>query len=309
MRMLLGSVALLLSAVPAAAQDGEPEERTARRLQELFNDKAYDDMYDLMAPSLQDRFTSQDFEGYFLDLRRRMGRWESSGPVAMDRGLATLLGRFQKGEQQVQFSLDRDGRIEVLRFDPPAGAPKEGGRNSVVMSLPFKGTWEVTRAAADGVEFSAVDDGGRRHRGDGTKNEHYFGWGKEVLAPADGVVLEAVDGVRDNEPGKAAGGHAPLGNFVILSHADGEISVLSHLMKGGVKVKAGDRVAAGKVVGKCGNSGDSSEPRLHLRLVDSENVAGASGLDIHFAKLKRSRDGGEEIHEDYAPAQADVVSP
>jgi hypothetical protein len=119
------------------------------------------------------------------------------------------------------------------------------------------------------------------HAGDGTKNEEYYCFGKDILAPASGNVVEAVDGVADNSPG-TMNAQEPLGNYVILDHGNGEYSFFAHLKHGSVALKQGDTVEAGQLLGLCGNSGHSSEPHLHYHLQTTAIFQQGEGLPAQF---------------------------
>ncbi|HSF38642.1 MAG TPA: M23 family metallopeptidase, partial [Thermoanaerobaculia bacterium] len=75
---------------------------------------------------------------------------------------------------------------------------------------------------------------------------------------------------------------APLGNYVILRHAGGEFSQYAHLKQGSVKVKAGDKVTRGQVIGQLGHTGNSTEPHLHFQLTDGPDPLYSRGLPIVF---------------------------
>jgi murein DD-endopeptidase MepM/ murein hydrolase activator NlpD len=62
------------------------------------------------------------------------------------------------------------------------------------------------------------------------------------------------------------------GNFVILDHGNGERSYFAHMKQGSVKVKKGDRIAAGQPIGQVGSSGDSAEPHLHYHLLSGQGL-------------------------------------
>jgi murein DD-endopeptidase MepM/ murein hydrolase activator NlpD len=90
----------------------------------------------------------------------------------------------------------------------------------------------------------------------------------EVLAAADGRVVEAVDGHYDRCHGEITGvscdGHPIVANAVVIEHADGLQSLYWHLKKGSVAVEVGQEVACGDVLGLVGSSGISSLPHLHF---------------------------------------------
>ena len=92
-----------------------------------------------------------------------------------------------------------------------------------------------------------------------------------------------------------------LGNHVVLDVGDGRYAALAHLQHGSATVHAGEHVACGDVVGRCGNSGNSSEPHVHFQLMDHPRALIAAGLPFVFAR-DGARDGavprnGEVIEE------------
>jgi hypothetical protein len=102
----------------------------------------------------------------------------------------------------------------------------------------------------------------------------YVIYGKVVYSPCDGEVLRVQDGLPDNIPSETDRLHPP-GNHIWL-RMDGDVYVLlGHLMNGSVLVKPGDRINRGTRVGKVGNSGNTSEPHLHvhaMRLLHAKSV-------------------------------------
>jgi murein DD-endopeptidase MepM/ murein hydrolase activator NlpD len=106
------------------------------------------------------------------------------------------------------------------------------------------------------LDLLVVRDG-RSHRGEGLRNEDYFCLVASILAPADGTVVEVVEGVADNVPGQMNAAQL-TGNRVILDHGNDEYSVLAHLRQGSVRVAQGQVVRSGTHLGDCGNSGNSS---------------------------------------------------
>jgi murein DD-endopeptidase MepM/ murein hydrolase activator NlpD len=172
------------------------------------------------------------------------------------------------------------------------------------LALPFAGTWRVAwggRSLADNAHAFTVDQrfaydfvivkDGTTHEGNGAKNEQYYAFGQPIEAPAAGKVVAVADGIDDNVPSEMNGGK-PFGNFVVLDHGNGEFSVLAHLKKGSVAVKVGDEVAAGRRLGLCGNSGNSSEPHLHYHLQNTATPGQGEGLPAPFV---RYRAGGKEV--------------
>lgn len=123
-------------------------------------------------------------------------------------------------------------------------------------------------------------------------------FGQPVLAPADGVVVRVRDRARDHRARNSWLGFAYLlieaslrellgpgrimGNHIVLDLGDGVYAAMAHLRRGSARVAAGDVVRAGQHIADCGNSGNSTEPHLHLQLMDHPRVAVAAGLPVEF---------------------------
>lgn len=128
---------------------------------------------------------------------------------------------------------------------------------------------------------------GRTFRTDGAAVEDYYAYGLPVHAPAAGVVFAARDGEPDVAIGARRWGLAGLGNHVGLEVGRGEYLFIGHLQPGSVTVGVGDRVAAGRRLGRVGNSGNSSEPHVHLHLQDSTVPYFGEGIPFYFHGYRR----------------------
>lgn len=177
--------------------------------------------------------------------------------------------------------------------------------------LPFAGSWYIVNGGSSpqsshswdviaqrfAYDFVVADEELRRWRTDGKALTDYLCYGLPILAPADGEVVGVVEGVRD-APGVGSGWidvftrHFP-GNMVVIRHAPDEYSMLAHLVPGSITVQVGEPVRAGQPIGRCGNSGHSSEPHLHFHVQDHADFFEAAGLPIVF--------DGVRVH-DAAPA-------
>ena len=123
---------------------------------------------------------------------------------------------------------------------------------------------------------------GRTFRTDGAAVEDYYAYGLAVYAPAAGVVFAARDGEPDVAIGARRWGLAGLGNHVGIEVGPAEYLFIGHLQPGSVAVAVGDRVAAGQPLGRVGNSGNSSEPHVHLHLQDSTDPYFGEGIPFFF---------------------------
>jgi murein DD-endopeptidase MepM/ murein hydrolase activator NlpD len=187
------------------------------------------------------------------------------------------------------------------------------------LALPARGKWLVAwggatpddnphsandqRRAADLVLATAE---GKHFKTDGKKNDDYPAYGQDVLAVADGTVLTVVDGVPENAPGPPDSAFGP-GNMVVVDHGKSLYSMYAHLQPGKMKVKPGQKVKAGAGIAAVGNSGNSSEPHLHVQLMDGPRVEGAWGLEAVFANVSLTREGKTEKVVRYTFKRGDLI--
>lgn len=166
-------------------------------------------------------------------------------------------------------------------------------------------------------DFIKVDENGSFFRNEGRTNEDYFAFGEDIFAPADGIIIEAVDGMRDNAPSELNTFNVS-GNYVMIKHSDVEYSILAHLRQSSVAVKIGEAVLAGQKIGECGNSGNSTDPHLHFHVQDYatftsfnekyERLDVALGVKIFFNDFNLKTGVVEKLVEEYSPVKGDVIS-
>jgi len=165
-------------------------------------------------------------------------------------------------------------------------------------AVPEEFAYDLVRLGADG----------RSHRGNGRKLADFHAYGQPVLAARDGTVIRAVGDVAEDagllrraderkpdylqrvmqnqaallaaDKSKAAGSH------VVVDHGNGEFSSYAHLVPGSLRVKAGDTVRAGQVLGKLGHSGNSTEPHLHFQVCDGPDPLYCAGLPVQFGEIE-----------------------
>jgi hypothetical protein len=139
---------------------------------------------------------------------------------------------------------------------------------------------------------------------DANENAADAGYGREILAPAAGTVVYARNDVPTNaHPGEEPGDnwyrplHDPVmayaGNCVIIDHGNSEYSVMMHMQPGSVTVKVGDRVATGQVIGKLGNSGDTTGPHVHYQLQSGPQPWQYQSLPFKFQNIEAPLHRGE----------------
>lgn len=104
-----------------------------------------------------------------------------------------------------------------------------------------------------------VDGFMRMYSGDGSKNEAWFGWDEDVLAPCDSIIEMINEPISINEPGKPSKDRSGI---IFFRREDGVNIMYAHVKD--IKVKVGDTVKSGDIVAKLGNNGMSFMPHLHV---------------------------------------------
>jgi hypothetical protein len=150
--------------------------------------------------------------------------------------------------------------------------------------IPIAGRARIAQRYA--IDWVKPGDDGSTFTGDRTKNASYHAYGQDALAVADGAIVEIKDGIPENVPGPTRAVPITLetigGNHVVLDLGGGAFAFYAHLQPGSLKVKVGDRVKRGQVLGLVGNSGNSTEPHLHFHVMDGPNNLGSEGIPYAF---------------------------
>ena len=220
----------------------------------------------------------------------------------------------------------------------------------VVLALPFTGRWLVQNSPARRVPSHGVDVLGQRYAIDSVgvdqrgrtspvrdwrtvlgsePPERFVGFGRPLLAPVDGVVVAAHDGEADHKARRSQlalvpyavgqAGHlrqgpaAVAGNYMVIRDGvSGMFVALAHLRDGSQRVRVGDQVRSGAVVAQCGNSGNSTQPHVHLQVMDSADLTVARGVPVVFARYRERARRGRRSPREVAlglPAEGAVVEP
>lgn len=218
----------------------------------------------------------------------------------------------------------------------------------VVLALPFRGTWLARNSPARRVPSHgthlfattyAMDFVAVRGRRTATRRDwrallatepvdRFFAFDQPVLAPAAGRVVAVHDGEDDHVARRSPlaqlpyaltqaarirrGAGAVAGNHVVVELADraGHV-LLAHLRAGSIRVRVGESIAAGRELGACGNSGNSTQPHLHIQLMDSADAASARGLPMSFRRYRawRRGAGAPVVVDEGIPGESEVVEP
>lgn len=184
-------------------------------------------------------------------------------------------------------------------------------RNSPAKSIPSHGTHLLGTTYA--IDFIGVNRHGRTAPWglaslfSVESNEKFPGFGRLLLAPVSGKVVEAWDHLPDHEArrsqlqlapyvlGQASryrrgGVKAIAGNTVVIRcDKSGRYVTLCHLKKGSLKVRKGQRVHLLQPIASCGNSGNSTQPHVHIQVTNSTDWENCHGIEMEFKRNDREK--------------------
>lgn len=205
-----------------------------------------------------------------------------------------------------------------------------------VLEPPVRGRWMALTSPMDSVPSQGSHAYGQTYAlglvaepGEGARPD--IGWwplsrpprdfpafGRQVYAPADGTVLTVhgrrrdhrsrnswpwlLGSVVENTLRELRGPAGLLGNHVVID-IGGAYVLLGHLERGSLAVHPGDRVRAGQVVARCGNSGACTEPQVRVQLMDHRSPLFAAGLPMVWTPGWNRRDSGAGLPETWRPVE------
>jgi len=156
--------------------------------------------------------------------------------------------------------------------------------------LPFSGRWSVWQGFSGkwthhgcwkyAYDFIINDDNSKSYRNKGQNIEDYYAYRKPVLSPSRGRVVKVINNLPDNPIGQVDKTNN-WGNLIIYQDYRGYFVEISHFASDSVRIKEGDWVERGTLLGLCGNSGYSPQPHIHVQVQLTEEV-GACTLPFSF---------------------------
>ncbi|WP_432132669.1 M23 family metallopeptidase [Streptomyces tendae] len=209
------------------------------------------------------------------------------------------------------------------------GAPDAPGRSRepVEAAPPVTGRWSALNSPADRTPSHGVHAYGQTFAIDlvaepepgarpgfralwplARRSRDFPAFGAPLLAVADGTVVRADDGQRDHlsrtslpallylmlvegSVRELAGARRIVGNHLVLDLGDGVHALYAHVQRGSFTVGEGDRVRAGQVLARCGNTGNSTEPHVHFQLMDGPDPDSARGVPFTWTGIGVPRNG------------------
>lgn len=215
-------------------------------------------------------------------------------PAALRHRISVKLGDYP---ETLSFETDplpvRTGPIVIsppLRGDhwlAASGPSNTSGHRRAL--IPINGRAVISQRFA--IDWVKLGDDGQTYHGDKLDNKNYYAFGSEALAVADGIVSEVKDGIPLNVPGLNSRA-VPInletiaGNHVILNIGNGNYAMYAHLQPGSIRVKVGEKVRRGQMLGLVGNTGNSTEPHLHFQISNASSPLGSEGLPYLFPSFE-----------------------
>lgn len=197
--------------------------------------------------------------------------------------------------------------------------PRHTEREAVELAAPVRGRWVGINSPGSKVPSHGVKAYGQMYAVDllqpSSPEESSIGWslrprpaasypsfGQPVLAMADGVIVKVRDSQRDHGARNTwpllawmmtfesfgrelVGAAGLLGNYIVVEHDHGNFAAYAHLRRGSVGVRPGDRIEQGQHLAQVGNSGNTSEPHLHVQLMDRPEPTGAAGIPMQWTDV------------------------
>jgi murein DD-endopeptidase len=224
-------------------------------------------------------------------------------PSAIAERISVKIGDYPEALSIVMPSTSVDKNPVVVISSPLVGEDWVAGNGPSNTSvhrralIPINGHAYISQRLA--IDWVQAYPDGKMYKGDPSDNRNYRAYGAEIHAVADGVVTQVGDGIPQNTPGSKSPA-VPItletvgGNHVIMEVGNGLFAFYAHMQPGSLRVKVGDKVTRGQVLGLLGNTGNSSEPHLHFQICSANSELGSEGLPYAFASFEVQGKAGED---------------
>jgi len=309
---------LLFFSVGFCQTEKETSKNISAEFEKNYNSEEYQEIFEMFSDDMKTALPIEQTTDFFNGLNNQAGKITSREFIQYENGTyASYKTTFERGIFALNISLNKNSKINGLFVK----AFKEGNlpkleRNKTKLILPFKGEWTVfwggdtkelnyhieTEAQKGAFDIVITDENGKSYNNSGEKNEDYYAFEKELIAPCDAEVALVVDGIKDNKPGELNPIYIP-GNTVILKTNNGEYLFFAHFKQNSIVVKQGRKVKKGEILGLCGNSGNSSEPHLHFHLQNVEDMNIATGAKSYFEEIYVNG----RLKKDYSPIKNEKI--
>jgi murein DD-endopeptidase len=163
--------------------------------------------------------------------------------------------------------------------------------------------WLSQRYAIDWVQMGTVNGTRTMWKGPEDRNESYFCYDQPIYSAAAGKVVDMADDLKENVPHSGTyaypiGADNAAGNHVVVEIAPRRYALYAHMRPGTVRVKTGDLVGVGDLLGRVGNTGSSTEPHMHMHIDNRASFLAGNSVPYEFNSFDAS-----------GPVDANVSSP
>lgn len=307
----------LFSLLTMAQTQKNSDKSASAQFQKNYNEQNFTAIFDQFSPEMQAALPLEKTKDFFGSLNQSLGKINDLSFKSYQQSYALYKTIFERGTMSLKISVDNDLKINGMLVEQYAEQDlPTPERNKTILNLPFKGEWTVTwggdtkdlnyhvesRAQKNAFDFVITDVSGKSYKKDGKTNEDYYAFGKEITAPCNGEIVLVVDGVKDNKPGILNPVYVP-GNTVIIKTANNEYLFFAHFKNHTIRVKEGQKIKKGEVLGLCGNTGNSSEPHLHFHIQNTEEMPAATGIKCYFDEVIVNK----KVLKDYSPIKNDKI--
>jgi len=218
--------------------------------------------------------------------------------------------------------------------------------NALVVEFPLRGEWMSPNTPGKRIPSHGTDKFGQRYAFDffqvdsrkiffkGNQLKYFFYkiplsdcycWGKDVFAPCDGKIIEAMDGYKErqtlqffkdffaiiknsrNYDPEKHGIQAVAGNYVIMECSENKYAFFAHFKTDSISVKSGEFIKKGHILGKVGHTGNSTAPHLHFHIMDNINPIIAKGIPCVFEQYEKFYGNAWEKIENGIPSDKDII--
>lgn len=307
---------LLVSYGCFSQNEQENYQKVVSEFQTSYNASQDENVYAIFDTSLKAFLTLEETSKLLDTVRSNFGRMKKMEFWSIHNSAHVYRTTFEKGVSDLFFTLNDKNFISG--FFIPRNSTENASRferNVTNMIFPFKEeafvfwggeTVEANYHMADINQQYAYDilmvANGAPYKGDPTKNESYFIFGKDIIAPCDAKVVQVIKGIKDNTPG-VLNTTDITGNTLVLETAQKEYLLFAHLKANSILVQEGDFVTQGQSIAQCGNSGNTTQAHLHLQLQNTADIFNSIGAKLYFEELIRNG----KIKRQYMPVKEDFI--
>ena len=303
-RLLIVALLLLLGACAEKGVDEGREEAVDKKQEtvtidsfiDIFLAEDYERIYAGMSKELQREVTEEQFKKLSASYNEDVEAYDIKSKLEIGDGMTQYTMISDSREKGLLLVMGEEDIIEGIQLVPIEEQHKSDEvYTNNTYALPLTGEWVVYWGGDNALMNYHYDypnqryaydllqmKNGETYEGNPKKNESYYAFGQDYLAPADGKVVTVVNDIPDNEPVGKMNEQNPLGNHVIIEHDEAEFSYLAHFKEGSIEVTEGDQVKEGDLLGQVGNSGNSSEPHIHFHIADSADIDTSESIRIQL---------------------------